>query len=279
MSEAAFDEIGYWSEIKLDIVREYASAYSRILSGQRKLPFHHVYIDGFAGRGVHISKSTGEFVPGSPLNALSISPPFHEYYLVDLNSEKADSLREIVAGKPNVHVFTGDCNRVLLEEVFPNVRYLDFKRGLCLLDPYRLDLSWKVLLAAGQSKSIEIFLNFPVMDMNRNVLWRNIDAVDPKQMARMTAFWGDESWRQAAYTTELDLFGHEEKRADGNEAIVAAFQRRLIDVAGFAEVPEPIPMRNTIGRIVYYLFFATQKQVAAGIIRDIFDKYRDRGAG
>ncbi len=25
-----YDEIGYWSEVKLDIVREYAAAYSKI---------------------------------------------------------------------------------------------------------------------------------------------------------------------------------------------------------------------------------------------------------
>jgi hypothetical protein len=31
------DEIGPWSEVKLDIVREFAQAYSRILSGQKKL--------------------------------------------------------------------------------------------------------------------------------------------------------------------------------------------------------------------------------------------------
>jgi hypothetical protein len=30
-----FDEIGYWSELKLDIVRDYASAYSRIMAAQR----------------------------------------------------------------------------------------------------------------------------------------------------------------------------------------------------------------------------------------------------
>jgi hypothetical protein len=42
-----FDRIGYWSEIKLDIIREYASAYSRILTAQPGL--HHAYIDGFAG--------------------------------------------------------------------------------------------------------------------------------------------------------------------------------------------------------------------------------------
>ena len=30
-----FDEIGYWSEIKLDIVKEYAQAYSKILATTR----------------------------------------------------------------------------------------------------------------------------------------------------------------------------------------------------------------------------------------------------
>ena len=29
--------------------------------------------------------------------------------------------------------------------------------------------------------------------------------------------------------------------------------------------------------IVYYLFFASHKPVAAGIVKDIFDKFRTRG--
>jgi three-Cys-motif partner protein len=57
-----FDEIGYWSEIKLDIVKDYASAYSRILAAQTKPSLHHVYIDAFAGAGVHISKTTREYI-------------------------------------------------------------------------------------------------------------------------------------------------------------------------------------------------------------------------
>ncbi len=77
-----FDEIGYWSEIKLDIVRDYA-AYSKILSA-KSLP--HIYIDAFAGAGQHVSKETGEFIPGSPLNALDVYPPFREYHFIDLNA-------------------------------------------------------------------------------------------------------------------------------------------------------------------------------------------------
>jgi three-Cys-motif partner protein len=66
-----FDRIGYWSKIKLDIIREYAAAYSNILAAQKQPPLHHVYIEGFAGGGVHLSKASNKFILGSPLNALN----------------------------------------------------------------------------------------------------------------------------------------------------------------------------------------------------------------
>ncbi len=49
------------------------------------------------------------------------------------------------------------------------------------------------------------------MDMNMNVLKKDTGKVDPQQALRMTAFWGDDSWRQAAYSTTDNLFGIEEK--------------------------------------------------------------------
>lgn len=57
-----------------------------------------------------------------------------------------------------------------------------------------------------------------------------------------------------------------------------AYQKRLKDVAGFAYVPDPMPMRNTRGAVVYYLFFASPNATGAKIVSDIFSKYRDRGA-
>jgi hypothetical protein len=44
-----------------------------------------------------------------------------------------------------------------------------------------------------------MFLNFPVMDMNRNAIWKNPEKVSKSGIKRMTTFWGDESWRDAAY--------------------------------------------------------------------------------
>jgi len=98
-----------------------------------------------------------------------------------------------------VHILHGDCNEILPNEIFPRVRYENFRRGLCLLDPYGLHLNWQVIETAGKMGTIDIFLNFPIMDINRNALWRYPDCVPESGIKRMTAFWGDESWRDVAY--------------------------------------------------------------------------------
>lgn len=271
-----FDEIGYWSEIKLDIVKKYAAAYSTIFSAEKQRRFYHVYIDAFAGPGIHISKTTGQFVPGSPVNALYVQPAFREYHFIDLDHKKVAALKQISGERPEVRVHEGDCNKILLETVFPNVRFEDFRRGLCVLDPYGLHLTWEVIQTAGEMKSMEIFLNFPVADINRNVLWRHPEGVDAADIERMTRFWGDDSWRDIAYTTDRDLFKYPEK--EDNETVAEAFRQRLGNIARFKYVPHPLPMRNSRGAIVYYLFFASQNKAGGHIVENIFEKYRRRGA-
>lgn len=275
MTELLFDEIGYWSEVKLDIVREYAQAYSTILTAQAKPRLHHVYIDGFSGSGVHLAKRTGEFVLGSPLNALQIVPPFREYFLIDLDGDKIEQLRQQIGERQDVHLEAGDCNEVLLSRVFPYVRFEQYRRGLCLLDPYGLHLNWQVVEAAGKLKTLDVFLNFPIMDMNRNALWRHPEQASHEGLARMTAFWGDTSWQSAAYRSQPTLFGDERVKLE-NEEVAAAFGRRLEKVADFKYVARPLAMRNTKGAIVYYLFFASQKPVAEKIVKGIFRKYEGR---
>jgi three-Cys-motif partner protein len=269
---AEFDEIGYWSEIKLEIVRDYASAYSTILNSN-KLP--HIYVDAFAGGGQHISRNRGEFVPGSPLNALNVRPPFREYHFIDLNAAKVASLRQIAGTRKDVQIYEGDCNEILIKQIFPTLRYESYRRALCLLDPYGLNLKWEVISQAGQLGTIDMFLNFPVMGMNRNALWRDPDRVPPERLRGLNAYWGDESWKAAAYSTTGNLFGTPEK--ESNEAVAGAFQRRLVQVARFKRVPDPLPMRNSKGGVVYYLFFASQVDVAEHIVTDIFKKYKGRG--
>src|SRR6185369_4874473 len=104
MTKLKYDEIGYWSEIKLDIVREYAQVYSTIMNKQPAIR-KHIYIDAFAGAGRHVSKATKEYVKGSPLNALLIEPPFSEFHLIDLNGDKTAELRRVVGARPNIKIY------------------------------------------------------------------------------------------------------------------------------------------------------------------------------
>lgn len=270
-----YDAIGSWSEIKLDILRDYAAPYSRIVSANG---FHHHYIDGFAGPGSHISRKTGEPVPGSPLNALKTEPPFREYHFIDVDPRRIEQLRRYANRAENVHLYPGDCNEILVNRVLPLIRYKARHRALCVLDPYNIDLSWEVVASAGESKAVEIFLNFMVMDMNMNVLLRNPAKADPKQLTRMNRFWGDTSWQGVTYeeSPQQQLFGEPDliKVEDANKRVAEAYRDRLIRVAGFRYAPNPLALKNRLNRTIYYLFFASPNQTGNKIVEDILQRYR-----
>ena len=268
-----FDQIGYWSELKLEIIEKYGSAYTAAFN---KSNLKKYYIDGFSGAGVHLSKQTGIEIEGSPARALKVSPSFDGFYFIDVDADKTAFLRSRWGSRSDVHIYTGDCNEILTKDLLPTIQWRQYNRALCLLDPYGLQLDWEVILHAGQSRAVDMFLNFPVMDMNRNAIWKNPQKIPQRGVERMTKFWGDESWKQAAYATspQSGLFGGTEIVKQANEEIVAAFRKRLKKVAGFAHVAEPLPMRNSANAVVFYLFLASQKSVAEKIIEDIFSKYR-----
>ncbi len=272
-ADLKIDEIGYWSEVKLAILDEYAKPYNLIL---HKKGFKTIYVDGFAGAGHHKAKGSERVIEGSPQRALNVEPPFDYLHFVDIDTARVHALEKLAPDKLNVKVHQGDCNEILLSEIFPKIRFSKYERALCILDPYGLHLDWQVIKSAGDSKAIEIFLNFPVMDMNMNVLWRNSEHVSELHRERMTKFWGDNSWENAAYQTTQGLF-EEMLEKSSNEAVAEAFRARLKKVGGFKFVPKPMPMRNTKGAVVYFLFFAAQQPTADKIVKDIFAKYAHRG--
>jgi len=269
-----FDEIGYWSELKLEISEKYGAAYTNAFANNKGLK--KFYIDAFSGAGVHIKKGTKEHIEGSPARALKVRPPFDHFYFIDLDEDKTKHLAELCGNRTDVTIYTGDSTQYLTEKLLPTIKYEKFNRALCLLDPYGLHLDWEVMWQAGQSRAIDMFLNFPVMDMNRNAIWKNPKEVPQDGIDRMTRFWGDASWKEAAYVEDkqTNLFFAPDLVKQDNDAVVNGFRDRLRKVAGFAFVADPLPMRNKNNATVYYLFFASQKPVAQKIIHDIFAKYR-----
>jgi len=275
---AEYDEIGIWSEVKLAIIKKYASAYTTILDKTRRekissLRWH--YIDAYAGPGIHLSKATGEMVEGSPLIALNTQPTFHQYHFIDADLKRATQLRKLTGPRDDVHIYPKDCNDILIKEVFPKVKFEDYQRALCLLDPYNINLKWEVIETAGQMKSVEMFLNLMIMDINRNALRKNQDLAVQSKIDQLTRLWGDETWKDAAFSSEGRLFEDDLQKVS-NAKFEAAFRERLKKKAGFKYVSPPMPMKTKTNSVIYYLYFASQKPVATGIVDQIFDTYRKR---
>lgn len=270
-----FDEVRYWSQIKLDLVQKYAAAYSRIINALKQPSFAPVFIDGISIPAVHMSRGPNTYVAGSPVNVLLIMPEFYRYYLIDIRAEKTSALQQMVAGNPKVTVFPGNCNEALSNKVFPHVQWNQYRRGLCLLDPYGLHLNWSTLEAAGKLKTLDVVFSLPVADINGNALWRNPAGMNRPDLEQLTRFWGDDSWSGGSTDSSKDSPGRPSKT--NADAIAAAFRTRLQTVAGFKHVSEPLPMRGSKGTLSYYLFSAGQKPLADDILTGIFDTYRARG--
>jgi three-Cys-motif partner protein len=116
-SPLKFDEVGYWSELKLEIVEKYGSAYTNAFS-QRGRGLKKYYIDGFSGAGAHIAKRTGKQIEGSPARALSIKPPFDGFYFIDIDPEKTRYLERLCEGRNDVTIYTGESNAYLIDTCF-----------------------------------------------------------------------------------------------------------------------------------------------------------------
>jgi three-Cys-motif partner protein len=277
---SASEAIGLWTEIKLQIIREYAAAYTTILKEQSWCR-GYAYIDAFAGVGEFVAKEDQErLIPGSPMNALNVPNKFTEYHFIDIEKSKIDRLRELTADRPekkSIHFYVGDANQVLCKKIVPKFPYSSFKRALCILDPYGVDIEWATIASLAPIKTMDVFINFPLMDINRNAALKKLETADPQQCSRLTKIWGDESWKQLAYVEQGGLFNASVliKKIRGNETLKLGFRERLKKRAGFSCVPDPILMTNTVGGPLYFLFFASQKRVAQNIAQYIFENYRE----
>jgi three-Cys-motif partner protein len=159
VSSIQFDEIGSWSELKLEIVEKYGAAYTTALSNARNL--RKLYIDGYSGAGVHVARRTGAQVEGSPAGVLKLSPPFDGFYFIDMDTTRTAHLQTLCQGRSDVVILTGDANVKLTKEVLPKIHFRKFNRALCLLDPYGLHLDWESYTWPGNRRLLICSSIFP----------------------------------------------------------------------------------------------------------------------
>lgn len=265
-SEPVLREIGKWSQEKLIALEKYAKAYAQIMKGR---PFCRHYIDPFCGAGMHIARNTKKFVEGSPIRILEVTPPFHSYHFIDKDGRKTSMIEKLCFERfsnRKICLKTGDCNDIL-EQLLSKFSYEDYDRLFCFVDPYGMHMNWKIIQKMGESKIADLFINFPIMDINRNALWHDPKKIPVALKARMNQFWGNESWLEILYSRE-NLLKIDKKK--DNPAVAKAFCEHLQQDAGFKYVSHPKSMKNDGGATLYYLIVASQKEVAGKIANDIF---------
>lgn len=147
----------------------YARYYGEIVGTAMREKFPLWWIELFAGPGRLLIHETGEFVDGSPIDAVTIRHPFDGYVFADLSPACAESLRRRLGHLPHVHVFEADANSA---QLLDRIHALVPKNALVVLygDQEGLDLQWPTIkFFIDRYPHLDLLLNLPVSGVIRAV--------------------------------------------------------------------------------------------------------------
>ena len=273
------DMVGPWSEDKLGLLSKYLKSYTLIMHNQKWCRNGYHYIDAFAGTGRPRARDEERYIDGSPRVALAIPYPFSTYTFIEKVPWRVQRLQELRNEYPDceIHIYEGDCNDIITTKITPHIRFERFSRGLLFLDPFGMDLEWSTIEQISQTRALEMFLNFPVMALNRTILSNDPHALTEAQIERMNRFWGSVEWRADIYDQVPTLFGPVEMKISRTtgQRLGQLFKKRLAEV--FPHVTDPLVMTNSRNAPLYCLIFAGYNETGTKIVQEIFGRYNRLG--
>ncbi len=209
------------------------------------------YLDGFSGPGKVRFRLNGEAydIDGSPLTALRARPGFTDHYFCDSSKRSRNALElrvEEYARRRNVEVLPAqDFNQCVpsILSVIPSDCHI-----FAFLDPNGLELDWPTVASIGKRRHRELLINFS------NGVYRCAKTARKirKHLERMNSFMGmDDNWWEY-----------------GSDEILETYKNNLKSLGtGFKHVLD-LPVKNSIGGMVYILLFATDNDTAVKILRE-----------
>ena len=226
----------------------YISRYALTLATAMKNVFgERAYIDMYAGPGICWVQDTGEFVYGSPLIALAASPRFTRHVFVDMDPDCTAALHMRLAGSGAV-ILTANSND---PDTIAEVRRAIPRRGclsLALLDPQGCTLHLETIRALTFDRRMDLLINFPVLNLYRNVAAGNTHKVDlvldPDWPQDRPGYKGVDGWGAAArahFRGKLAEFGY--RYAEAREVRGVKTNGRLYDFM--------LASRNSLARKIF----------------------------
>jgi three-Cys-motif partner protein len=273
---------GDWTEQKLDMLRQYLTAYATAL---KKQPFELIYIDAFAGTGYRepqgadarnallfpdlAGQEPQQFLAGSAALALQVEPPFHKYVFVENAARRFGELAKLKeqAGdrRDRIDLVQEDCNTYLRRVC----KEWDWRghRAVLFLDPYGMQVEWSTIEAIASTEAVDVWILFPLGVAVNRLLKRNGD-IPETWRARLDSIFGTQDWYSDFYTEAVsqEFFGPVTTRQKSCSlaAIAEYYNQRLRSV--FAAVAEnPKQLCNSQGNPLFLLCFAAANKRGAPI--------------
>jgi three-Cys-motif partner protein len=277
-SNERVDIIGKWSLEKLELLQKYLTGYLKVLTRQTWCRGYE-YVDAFAGTGKPKTRDEQKYVDGSPRIALGLTPSFTQYHFIEQADWRVAKLEKLRGEFPThgITIYHGDCNKILREQILPQLSYSSRKRAIAFVDPFGMQFEWQTMEHLAETKTIEVILNFPVMAINRGVLRRHPEMISKASIERLKRFWGTDDWMVDLYMEEQTLFGTRTvKIPRSGKEFGGVFRKRLGEI--FPHCSTPILMTNSKNAPLYCMLFAGHNATGKKIAEDIFLRYEKGGS-
>jgi len=272
---------GSWTEQKLEILRKYLVGYNTALKNQ---PFNRVYIDAFAGTGYRKQREkqykyqgffeeleqdeSKQFLKGSAKQALEVNPSFHKYIFIESDGKKITELEKLKNQHPEktIEIIKSDANEFIKgycsKEDWAN------NRAVLFLDPFATEVEWLTIEAVAKTKSIDVWILFPLMAVNRLL------ARDPEKVLYepLNRFFGTNEWFERFYNTQKlnVIFGKSEvvfKDCDFQR--IAEFYKERLKSIFYGVAEKTKVFYNSRQSPLFQLFFAAGNPKGAPIAINI----------
>lgn len=268
---------GFWTQAKLDILRDYLAAFLAASSGKAPAA---VYLDAFAGEGTGRDRLTHVEFDGSAriaADAVALGSSgyrFSHLRFFELNATRAETvqadLRERYPGR-DIEVVPGDCNVSLPATLAAMPEHLRRAPTFAFLDPFGTELAWPMIGAVAEHKrdrpyKVEFWMLFSAAGLMR-IAGSTPEKASVGAEGILTRLYGNHEWEPIV---QLRRQGTITGRA-AREAFVNLMRWQLEQQLGYAST-HALEVKNSGGTSVYHMVFATDHDAGDRIIRSLYAK-------
>ena len=258
---------GFWTQTKLDVLREYLGFYASAMSKQAWCKL--VYIDAFAGTGRCLIKTAdgGErIIDGSAKIALDCSPAFDAYRFIESNKVHQAELQQLIDNHPNGHKakIAPHSAADMLPSILIGYNWQKH-RGVLFLDPFGLQCDYSLLKQIANTKALDVFFLVSLSGLYRQAAIDERD-ISPDKAAILTNVFGSDKWKTEMYkpSPQEDLFDAPAVTRDRGWAQILQFMTRSLSEL-FPYVGPPNLMYSPQGAPLFALYFAVSNDSEAAL--------------